>query len=341
MIRNGLLAFTLVLVHIVSPASETSERTAIMSDVKSAFKRDDFAWIEQRYAEMNRNTERLPSGVLKSARLLYGLTAAVALPSVPSGPEDQVREAKKAHWLAMEEKAARWQLSYPKSSLAAFARSEALTKHAFVFRGNTYSRDVDPAMWEPFNDYIDRAFNALASPENHIVRDQAWYCAMIKVAQFQDINLTRYAELVDEASNKYPSYYEIYFYAANKLAPRWGGSPEAFEWLANLAVSKTRKTEGMALYARLYWSIAQGEFNEDLFTRTLTDWKKMKSGFDDIVKQYPSEWNLNNYAWFACMARDQPTLERVFKQIGTNIDTTLWTRPERLNRCRTFAKGAE
>lgn len=341
MIRKDLLAIALVFVHIVSFASEKSEREAIMADVKSAFQKDDFAWIEQRYAEMNKNTERLPSGVLKSARLLYGLMVATELPSNLQGSEDGIRMAQEAHWVAMEKKTERWQQIYPKSSVAAFARSDVFQDHAFFFRGRRFARDVDPAMWKPFRTYIDRAFDALASPENQITRDQAWYCAMIKNAQFRDIDPNQFAELIVEASNKYPSYYEIYFFAANKLAPKWGGSTEAFEWLANLAVSKTRKTEGMALYTRLYWSIAQSDFNDDLFTKTRADWKKMKPGFDDIVKQYPSEWNLNNYAWFACLARDRPTLELVFKQIGDNIDTTLWTRPERLNRCRNFAKGEE
>ena len=341
MIRHSLLAIFLIFVQVTAFASEASERDAIMADVKSAFLKDDFAWIEQQYSEMNRNSARLPSGVLKSARLLYGLTHAVELPSMPGGTYENMRRDRQAHWLAMEDKTARWQQAYPKSSVAAFARSEVFTRHAFFYRGSAYAKDVDPAMWKPFKEYIDRAFNALALPNSKIVRDQAWYCAMIKVAQFQDMDDNQYAGLVDEASNKYPSYYEVYFYAANKLAPKWGGSPEAFDWLANLAVSKTRKTEGMALYARLYWSIAQGEFNDDLFSRTLADWKKMKLGFDDIVKTYPSGWNLNNYAWFACMARDRTTLERVFKQIGEDIDTSLWTRPERLNRCRNFAKGEE
>lgn len=341
MIRKCILAICLVLVQALSFASELSERAAIMADVNSALQRDDFAWIEQRYAEMNKNTERFPSGVLKSARLLYGLMGASALPSALRGSGERIQTAQEAHWVAMEKKAERWQQMYPKSSVAAFARNEAFIGHAYFFRGSRYARDVDQAMWKPFKAYIDRAFNALASQENQIVRDQAWYCAMIRVAQYQDIDASQFAQLVDEASSKYPSYYEIYFFAANKLAPKWGGSFEAFDWLANLAVSKTRKTEGMALYTRLYWSIAQGDFQDDLFTRTNADWKKMKLGFDDIVKSYPDEWNLNNYAWFACMARDRPTLERVFKQIGEDINTTLWNGPERLNRCRNFAKGEE
>ncbi len=341
MIQKGFLAILLTFVQAVSFASEMNERQVIMENVNRAFQREDFAWIEQRYAEMNKSTERLPSGVLKSARLLYGLMAATALPNNLEGSAKGPRVAQEEHWVAMEKKTERWQQMYPTSSVAAFARSSVFIGHAYFFRGSSYARDVDPAMWKPFKDYIERAYNALASPGNQVMRDQAWYCAMIKVAQYQDMDPNQFADLVVEASNKYPTYYEIYFFAANKLAPKWGGSFEAFEWLANLAVTRTRKTDGMALYTRLYWSIAQGDFKDDLFSRTNADWKKMKLGFDDIVKRYPSEWNLNNYAWFACMARDRPTLERVFKQIGDDINTTLWARPERLNRCRNFSKGEE
>jgi len=338
MLRNICLAVVMASVHLLSGASETVERQAVVTDVVSAFQREDFAHIERRYAEMNKNTERLPSGVLKSARLLYALMEATRLPrDLRHGPD--IQERQEAHWIAMEEKTARWQQAYPASSIAAFARSEAFIGHAFFFRGERLAREVDPSKWKSFHAYIGRANETLA--QGKLRRDPAWYCAMLKVAQFSGMDTEQFVRLVGEASDKYPYFYDIYFFAANRLQPKWGGSPEAFEWLASLAVNKTRKVEGMSLYARLYWSIGQGDFSDDLFTATLADWKKMRAGFDDIVKRYPSEWNLNNYAWFACLARDQATLKRVFERIGSDIDRSLWQAPERLNRCRNFARDGE
>lgn len=332
MFQKALIVILLASLHIFSFASESTERQAVIDAVTNAYKRDDFAYIERRYAEMNKNTERLPSGILKSARLLYAFYG--GLTTIDPG-----KDILEADWITMEEKVGRWQKAYPSSSVAAFVLSEAYIGHAFFYRSGRLAREVDPAKWKPFHAYIERAAQALASPK--IVRDPAWYCATIRLAAFQSTDLRQFAQLVDEASNHFPYFYDIYFFAAHRLAPKWGGSPEAFEWLANLAVAKTRKVEGQALYARLYWSIGQGDLRDDLFTATLADWKKMKVGFDDIVKRYPSEWNFNNYAWFACLARDQATLKQAFERVGDDIDRTLWSGPERLNRCRTFAREGE
>ena len=45
------------------------------------------------------------------------------------------------------------------------------------------------------------------------------------------------------------------------------------------------------------------------------NWPRMKSGFEHIVKDHPDPWNLNNFAKFACMARDRDTLRGLMARI--------------------------
>jgi hypothetical protein len=78
-----------------------------------------------------------------------------------------------------------------------------------------------------------------------------------------------------------------------------------------------------------------------LFELTPADWKKMKAGFDDIVKRYPDDWNYNHYAWFACVARDAATTKQAFEKVGDRLDTSLWSNRQWLNRCRSLARDGE
>ncbi|WP_421955419.1 hypothetical protein [Polaromonas sp.] len=344
MLHKALLIFVLTFSPLLAGASEFADRNLITAEMQVAFRLEDFTRTEKRYAEINKNNERLSSGILKSDEMLYAISKVLSLPREwPDREENALakkeREARQEAFLvSMEEKTARWQKAYPASSLAAFARSDAYIKHAFFHRGTRLANEVDPAKWKAFDSYIEKAYAALATPQ--ITKDAAWYGGLLKVAQFRRADLKQFAELVNEASTRYPYSYSIYFFASYRLQPRWGGSVEAFEWLADLAVSKTKPIDGTALYARVYWNISSLGFDDDLFTSTRASWPKMKKGFDDMIKVYPSEWNLNNYARFACMAKDGATLKRILVQIGNEMNPQVWDKPEVLTRCRRLANDA-
>jgi hypothetical protein len=40
---------------------------------------------------------------------------------------------------------------------------------------------------------------------------------------------------------------------------------------------------------------------------TSANWDRMKTGFRDMLKQYPNQWNVNSFAYYACQAQDKPT----------------------------------
>lgn len=328
-----VLALSLNGVAAQDAATTISDRAAIVDDIKAAYEREDFSHIEKRFAEMMATDARTASGVTQAGRVFYGVRDAVGR-LARSGKTD-------AHWKLEEEKAARWRRAFPASSLAVYASSNAHIGHAFFFRGTKAAIDVEEKNWPLFRAELKKASDLLIAPEGKFPKDAIWYMAMLELANYQSVGLQNYARLVDEASTKWPAFYDIYFIAVGALQPRWGGSVEAFDWLANMAAEKTRSTDGMALYARVYWSIAQTEGMADLFTKTHADWKKMKVGFDDIVKRFPDAWNYNHYAWFACLARDQTATRLAFEKIGDNLEPFLWSNTALLNRCRNFAKHGE
>ena len=45
----------------------------------------------------------------------------------------------------------------------------------------------------------------------------------------------------------------------------------------------------------------------------------MKTGINDVLKLYPDQWNINNFAFFACMAQDRPMTKALIDKIQTPI----------------------
>ncbi|MES2316671.1 MAG: hypothetical protein V4631_04185 [Pseudomonadota bacterium] len=82
------------------------------------------------------------------------------------------------------------------------------------------------------------------------------------------------------------------------------------------------------MYARLHWS---GQ-SVDMFADGQTDWPRMKAGFMVLMKDYPDSWNRNNYAKFACRAKDWATTDEQIKLIGPNVIQAAWN--ERYDYCK-------
>jgi hypothetical protein len=63
----------------------------------------------------------------------------------------------------------------------------------------------------------------------------------------------------------------------------------------------------------------------DVFHDSPATWPNMKAGFEGLMKRYPrSNWNLNAFAYFACLADDAPTYGILRARIGSNVISTAW-----------------
>jgi hypothetical protein len=68
----------------------------------------------------------------------------------------------------------------------------------------------------------------------------------------------------------------------------------------------------------------------------------MKKSYEDMLARFPSSGRLNRYAYFACLAKDRPTLAALLEKIGKKIDVSLWgPNPQRSQEaCQRWAKEA-
>lgn len=159
---------------------------------------------------------------------------------------------------------------------------------------------------------------------------------MLTVAKAQSWSENEFYKLLDEALDKHPQFYEIYFRAIDYLQPKWHGSIQEIEEFANYALSKSNKYEDNGMYARIYWYVSQAEYGHDLFTKSKVKWEKMKLGINDVIAKYPDQWNINNFAVFSCLANDKKMTRKLMSMIEGRPIISVWKDGRFFERCKEF-----
>jgi hypothetical protein len=162
---------------------------------------------------------------------------------------------------------------------------------------------------------------------------------MAGIATGLGMNRSEFQKIIDEGLNKYPLYYQLYFSALNYFAPKWHGNAKDIEEFANSAVARTKDQEGLGMYARIYWAASQYQYGERLFIDSNVVWEKMKRGIDDVLKRYPDQWNINNFALFACFAKDKQKARELFNLIKEPPILQVWKSESNYLRYKSWAYG--
>jgi hypothetical protein len=236
-------------------------------------------------------------------------------------------------WKIRGERLREWRDQYPKSVTARVALASFPLRYGWFLRGGGYSNTVSPDTWKQFANQVEAARNALNDLDADAKNGPGWFGAMLDVAIAQTWPRDRFNALYEQAAHEHPDYFPIYFAGASYYSPKWQGSIEDLRTFIERAADATRSKMGETLYARLTWSETYA------FDAGRADWKRIKAGFERIVKDFPDPWNINNYARFACMAQDWPTVERLAVQIGDKPVAMAWYGDQRhYSRCRQAAK---
>lgn len=248
------------------------------------------------------------------------------------------KEAKQ-YWDSYTANIEDWIHKFPSSPAPRIALAETLIKRAWAYRGTLPARHVQAKDMEAFKYYISQARNYLQQTKKLSSQDPHWYVVMSVVAMAENWELVEFLNLMEEGTSRYPYYYDIYFSGMNYLLPRWNGSFEKMESFANAAVEKTKAKEKMGLYARVYWS-AVGVYGHKLFEESAVVWDKMRQGMFDVLDQYPDQWNINNFAYFACMAKDKATTKTLIEKVSVPIGN-VWQGKEVFEVCKNWANGKD
>jgi Domain of unknown function (DUF4034) len=222
-------------------------------------------------------------------------------------------------------KIAEWRREYPESYGPDLVEALLWREWAWNARGGGYADSVTPEGWKLFAARIAHADEVLGRSKHRASRSPLWYEIRLAIARDAGWDHQHYGALFDEATKQFSWYVPFYLFAANYLSPKWDGSYAAVDALARRTTS-TPLGADHSLYARIYWDVAQGEELEfQLFQDSQATWPQMKAGFEGLMKRYPkSKWNLNAYAYFACLADDASTYAVVRAQIGQNLIADAW-----------------
>jgi hypothetical protein len=325
----AILAFGLLVLDQATAATELGQRAAISASVQESFRAGDFDRLESMSRKYRTEKSRTSSGLWNLSLFYAGLDDAM---------DKETKGLKReAAFNALEEKTRKWAQEFPDSPTGHLAHSLALIKHAWFYRGGGYASSVSPESWAPFKQYIDKSRSHLEKFKTVASVDPRWYETMMIIAKAQSWERSKFDALLNEALRREPLFYQTYFSALEYLLPKWYGNIQEIEDFAQNAVSRTKKQEGLAMYARIYWYASQTQFQNDIINNSLVEWPQMKRGFEDIIGRYPDAWNLNNYARFACLARDKPKTIELLKRIESAVLAEAWTPPYLKQECAQWA----
>jgi hypothetical protein len=308
-------------------ADELEDRRAIRERVSGLFMHEQFDELERMARQFRATQERTSSGLWKLT-LFYS-----AINDTADGGDQKAQYRE-----SIEAKALRWANAYPGSPTPHIAYAMILVGHAWMFRGSGWSDDVKQESWKPFQEYLARAAKYLWEHKDIADADPRWYETMLTIARAENWERQRFDKLVSEATERHPYFYQIYFAAIDYLTPKWHGSKEQIEAFANFATGKTAAREGVGMYARVYWYVAQVQYRSGLFVESAVVWDKMKQGMDDVLARYPDQWNINNFAHFACLAWDGRAARELIERMQGAPIPQAWDSAAQYEQCKTWAR---
>jgi hypothetical protein len=259
-----------------------------------------FDELDSRFAQMATQQERLPDGRWTLFVTLAGPTQYWA-----SGADwDQVRQAID-----------RWRKQSPNSANAALIDAVCWYAYAWEARGTGYAGSVSDKGRELFQLRLSRARRVLEESRSYSGSNPGWHTVMLWIATGQNWPLNEQMQLFRDGAAQAPLFDGLYEAMLIRLSPQWGGSEAAVREFIAAAVKNTETREGQSMHAELYREYARRQHNRHPFKDLEIPWPQMKAGFQDLVRRYPSAWNVNTFASYACQAGDGPTFLALLPEI--------------------------
>ncbi|NHZ80979.1 hypothetical protein F2P44_17095 [Massilia sp. CCM 8695] len=289
-------------------------REALASETNRYLQACDYKALEALYQRIRGAGQRTPSGIWKQA-LFYNQLRGFGQWSTDA-----------AYWDTVQTRVRAWRKQYPTSVPARLFEAYMLFKRAEANRGSGYYDTLTEQQRRDLGEGSAAAMRVLEAAQALAAKadDAEWHRAMLNVFPYTNqFTQALYQEKIGAAMVRYPHYHEAYFTAAGFSMAHWNGAPDAVEQLA-LSLNKAGGKEQGAMYARLYWYMDQSAYKGKIFERSQADWPTMRASFETLVAQYPDPWNLNAYAYFACLANDAGAMAPVLARLGQQVDLRAW-----------------
>jgi len=224
-----------------------------------------------------------------------------------------------------DEEFSRWIEGNKSSDAAHLALSMSMISRAWLYRGDGYAGTVSEDAGDKFQAQISKTKKFLLEHKSISERDPEWYSQLFIVLRAANTtDEASYRKYFDEATKRYPDYYPIYFNASVFYLPKWHGDADSFEQFAKYAGKNLSAENANAVYARIYWANVCTRCGDKDVANWREHWPDLRAGFDQVIKDYPDQWNINSYARIACSAYDQDKTLEVMKKISGSPIPNAW-----------------
>ncbi|SFV58435.1 Putative cytoplasmic protein [hydrothermal vent metagenome] len=193
---------------------------------------------------------------------------------------------------------------------------------------------------ENFHKYMNEAYIYLKKHKEILDTHPMWYRLMLDISKGQKWDKKRFFSLLDEAILKYPYFEPIYYGALFHMHPKSASFSHAeIEIVAQKALKATKDKMNNSMYAKFYWVASQAIYKEKLFLDSNVKWEIMRKGIDDVLKDFPSQRNINYFAYYSCLAKDKNKTKELLSMIIKEPSKYPWIKNDNFyTKCVNWSK---
>jgi len=228
-----------------------------------------------------------------------------------------------------------WQRRVPKSIYPQLIQILMFDCWAWDARGRGTADSVSPQAWFLFAQRTEMAAMGLREIVERANTNPIWYQLSLDVGLSREQPRDELVSIFHRGIVEAPDYGPLYSRMLRILMPRWGGSYEKIRSLVHEMSTRPNEFRDFPRYTRLFWSYSSLEDDDvPLFDGSLAVWSTMREGFAELQHRYPrSDFILNAYAKFACMAHDAATYADLRPKLRDHISSLAWSRKVPLKLC--------
>jgi len=231
-----------------------------------------------------------------------------------------------------------WFGSRPECPYAASSYASALQTTGHSHRGTSVAQKVKPHQWEAMQSYNAKAQKIYETTRSQFYNHWYWSKNYLRFALTSGVEKPEIWRRFNQCITNNPYDYKIYDIMAYMMLPRWHGSVQDVEKVAQLAVNATYEHFGDMMYARTFVSI----FDYRYLYGLEFDWAKLKKGFIDWFNFFPSDYVKTYYACAVYTMGEYPLALDILESLD-DFYIEAWDAKEDIylanSICREFAKN--
>ncbi|MEZ5774921.1 MAG: hypothetical protein R3D33_09575 [Hyphomicrobiaceae bacterium] len=329
LLATGLAALSWAWLRTSGESRELAERDRLRTEIAELFETGRFDEIEVLATRLRDSRARTASGVWQLT-VLYSAFGRLA--ATPLGDE--------AGWRRIAHGMESWLAAHPQSPTAIIAEAIVLRRSALRLKPSGYLLQASLGASDPYKDALRSTLDFLEARKQTASHDPHYYVVWAELAAATGTDPDSFIAEVEEGFAREPGYYQLYFAALDYFtSSRDEALARDIETLANTAVARTAATDGLGVYARLYWYAANSHFGASLFKRSAADWPRLRQGIDDVLARYPDPWNVNSFAYLACLAGDREKTRELIDRLEGEPIVRAWKSQAAFETCKAFAVG--